>query len=218
MPYRSYFQHFSQTSVLAGSVRSALLSSLQLHPARGQQIAHATGCLYAGGPRTTDTRAEAVYIPERPGAFIDFYRFIFPRNVTENAYFLRTERGRSRCWSFFCLYLLVLDVCTKKGLEKEMNFLFFAIFACCELRLVFRFVGIMAFRIPRSPRQGTLRVGSVLSSRHPKWSCRGVHLSHQWESCEYLHELPGEAVACGMRVAVALCVAEVRGGSQGRAW
>ncbi|CAK9040387.1 L-threonine dehydratase biosynthetic IlvA (Threonine deaminase) [Durusdinium trenchii] len=28
----------------------------------------------------------AVYIPERPGAFIDFYRFIFPRNVTEFTY------------------------------------------------------------------------------------------------------------------------------------
>lgn len=28
----------------------------------------------------------AVYIPEKPGAFIDFYRFIFPRNVTEFSY------------------------------------------------------------------------------------------------------------------------------------
>lgn len=28
----------------------------------------------------------AVYIPEKPGAFIDFYRLIFPRNVTEFSY------------------------------------------------------------------------------------------------------------------------------------
>ncbi|CAK9042477.1 unnamed protein product [Durusdinium trenchii] len=53
----------------------------------------------------------AVYIPERPGAFIDFYRFIFPRNVTEFTYRISGNPAsifmsfQARLWRVACVWL-----------------------------------------------------------------------------------------------------------------
>lgn len=42
----------------------------------------------------------SVTIPERPGSFIDFYKQIFPRNVTEFAYRMSSSSGAAVCMSF----------------------------------------------------------------------------------------------------------------------